>query len=60
MKRETDTSIYVGHLCQACGKRVLMSGEGSTSAFWRTDPKTGEVKAWHLKAPCWPPVEKAA
>lgn len=57
MKRETDTSKYTNLPCQVCGELVPTSASNAkkVGGFWRTDPKTGEVKAWHLKVPCWPP-----
>jgi hypothetical protein len=46
-RRESDTALYVGHLCQVCGKRVLVSANGQ--GFWAVDPKTWAVLAWHLE-----------
>lgn len=57
MKRDSENAKYVGHRCQVCNKVVPVSASNAKAVggFWKTDPKTGEVKAWYLKAPCWPP-----
>jgi hypothetical protein len=49
-RRESDTSLYVGHNCQVCGKRVLVSATGQ--GFWAVEPKTRTLKAWHLECKC--------
>lgn len=46
MKRDTDNAPYLGHACQECGKRVLVSNEGPTGGLWRTTSEG--VKAWHV------------
>jgi len=57
VKRDSDTAPYVGHACQECGKRVLVSNEGPTGAIWRTTSEG--VKGWHMD--CFEKVyEKAA
>jgi len=43
--RKSDTGIFVGHECGICGKRVNVS---SQSGYWRVDPKTNKVEAWHM------------
>jgi len=53
VKRETDTSIYVGHMCEICHKPVTVSkGDG----YWRN--RGGVVRAWHTT--CIFPIRKSA
>lgn len=45
-KRETDTSKFAGLDCTRCGERVKIS---DGSGYWRVDPQSQDVTAFHLR-----------